>query len=50
MCEGWLIIDRRGLALWVIVPKDAVDFMIDAVKVAARLLDEWEEAARQKDP
>ena len=50
MCEGWLVIDRRGLALWAFVPKDAVDFMLDAVKVAARLLDEWEEAARQKGP
>jgi hypothetical protein len=46
LCEGWFIIDRRELALWVLVPKDALDFMFDAVRVAARLLDEWEEAAQ----
>lgn len=47
LCRGWLVIDRREMALSVIVPRDAVEFMFDAVKTAARLLDTWEDRAKQ---
>ena len=38
LCEGWFVIDRRQMVLWVFVPRDAADLMLDAVKTAARLL------------
>lgn len=43
LCEGWFVIDRRQMVLWVFVPRDAADLMLEAVKTAARLLDSWEE-------
>jgi hypothetical protein len=45
LCEGWFVIDRRQMVLWVFVPRDAADLMLDAVKTAARLLDTWAERA-----
>lgn len=48
-CEGWFIIDRREMAMWVFVPNDALDFMLVAVKTAERLLDEWEDEGQKKD-
>jgi hypothetical protein len=45
LCEGWFVIDRRRMVLWILVPRDAANFMLDAVKTAARLLDSWDEKA-----
>jgi hypothetical protein len=46
ICEGWFVIDRRKMVLWTLVPRDASDFLFDAVKGAAGLIDSWEERGR----
>ncbi|HYA30566.1 MAG TPA: hypothetical protein VEI95_17250 [Acidobacteriota bacterium] len=45
LCEGWFIVDRREMAMEIYVPCDASAMMFDAVKIAARLLDTWEDRA-----
>jgi hypothetical protein len=43
LCEGWIIIDRREMAMEIYVPCNARAMIFDAVKTAARLLDAWED-------
>jgi hypothetical protein len=42
LCIGWLVIDRRDMAMRVIVPADALNSMFNAVRTAAGLLDTWQ--------
>jgi hypothetical protein len=42
LCQGWMVIDHRDMAMRVIVPPDGINAMFDALKIADRLLDAWE--------
>jgi hypothetical protein len=42
LCQGWMVIDHRDMAMRVIVPPDGIAAMFDALKVADKLLDAWQ--------
>jgi hypothetical protein len=42
LCNGWMVIDHRDMAMRVIVPPDGITAMFDALKIADKLLDAWQ--------
>jgi hypothetical protein len=42
LCNGWMVIDHRDMAMHVIVPPDGITAMFDALKIADKLLDAWQ--------